>query len=128
MRLQRVYHEARLFRALKISHETFNLIKQQPELKSFSLHMAPRTFYPKSQEVVYKKTGSSARPKFMAAYAKVPVLKKSADIHESEPNAASMAPPLDGAEVPSQFGPGETSSCLDYEIPQRKKKVGCHIS
>jgi len=89
--------------------------------------MAPRTFYTKSQEVVYKKTGSSARPKFKAAHVKVPVPKKSTDIRGSENTTASVALPLDGAEDPSQFGPGDGSSGLDYEIPQRNKKVCCRI-
>ena len=85
--------------------------------------MAPRTFVTKSQEVVYKKTGNSARPRFKATHVKVSVPKKSANIQRSEQTGPNAVLPPDGAEDPSQFGSGDGSSFLDYEIPQRKKKV-----
>ena len=118
MRLQHVYHESRLFTALTISHKTLPLPKQQPELVLFLLNMAPRTFYAKSQEVVYKKTGSSARPKFKGTHVKVSLSKNSSKIHRPEPPEPSVVLPPDGADNPSQLDPGESSSFLDYEIPQ----------
>ena len=104
MRLQCIYHEAKLFTALRTSHEILNFIKHQHKLDSFALHIAPHIFYTKSQEVVYKKTGSSAGPKFKAAHVKDSVPKKSAQIPELEHTATSVALPLNRAEDPSQFG------------------------
>jgi hypothetical protein len=85
--------------------------------------MAPRTYYAKSQEIIYKSMGTSARPKFKAVHAKLPAKTKPSNIDNltSEPTV----PPIvdhsqDGGD---QFGPNEGSSFLDFEMPQRKKKV-----
>lgn len=117
-----------LFTALMISNETLNLLKLPPKLKSLPISMAPCAFVAKSQEVVYKKTGSSARPRFKAVHVKIPKPKKSADIQKAEHTAPSVSLLPDGAEDPSAFGPGESSSYFDYEIPQRKKNVSCAVS
>ena len=67
--------------------------------------------------------GTSARPKFKAVHAKLPAKKKPSN-NESLSSGPSVPPgvdaPQDGRDV---FGPNEGSSFLDFERPQRKKKV-----
>jgi hypothetical protein len=85
--------------------------------------MAPRTYYAKSQEIVYKSMGTSARPQFKAVHAKLPANKKpsTVDTLRSDPSVRPDVDPLqDGGD---QFGQNEGSSGLDFDIPQRKKKV-----
>ena len=87
--------------------------------------MAPRTHYAKSQEVVYKRLGTSARPKYKALYAKLPVHQKSENISNSqcEPSGPSGVDPPHGEDDPSLLAPDEGSSSFHYEMPQRTKKV-----
>ena len=114
MRYKRGYHEAK----------TINSKRQSLLNVSFVLLiMAPRTHYAKSQEVVYKRLGSSTRPKFKAVHAKLRLAKKSSSVDDtasSEQHPPAVVVPPDDR---SQFGPDEGSSFMDYEIPQRKRKV-----
>jgi hypothetical protein len=88
--------------------------------------MAPRTYYAKSQEIVYKPLGTSARPKYKALHARLPVPKKASDVDDSassqQPAPPVVVPPEAGHDY-SEIGPGEGSSFLDYDIPQKKKQV-----
>ena len=87
--------------------------------------MAPRKHYAKGQEIVYRRLGTSARPKFKAVYAKVPVPNIPTAIPNSgsEPSGPPIVDPPQEGDDQSHFAPDEASSFLDYEIPQKKKKV-----
>lgn len=87
--------------------------------------MAPRTHYAKSQEVVYKKMGTAARPKFKAVHPKLPGAKEGTEMPntKSEPPAPPVIePPHVGEDCPP-YGLDEGPSFVDYEMPKRKKKV-----
>ena len=85
--------------------------------------MAPRNHYAKSQEIVYKSMGTAARPRFKPVHAKLPAKNTSsaADASGSEPYVPPIVdPPQEGGD---QFGQNEGPSFLDFEVPQKKKKV-----
>jgi len=85
--------------------------------------MAPRTHFAKSQEIVYKSMGTAARPRFKPVHAKLPANKKLSNIDASgsQPSVPPIVdPPREGGD---QFGQYEGSSFLDFEVPQKKKKV-----
>jgi hypothetical protein len=85
--------------------------------------MAPRTHYAKSQEIVYKSMGTAARPRFKAVNAKLPANKKpsNSDTSGSGPSGPPIVDPP--REDGDQIGQNEGSSFLDFEVPQKKKKV-----
>jgi len=85
--------------------------------------MAPRPQFAKGQEIVYKKLGTGARPFYKPVNAKLQA-KTSTQTDPSssaQTNPSVVVPPLED----DLFGFNEGSSCHDFEIPQRKKKV-CH--
>ena len=90
--------------------------------------MAPRTHYAKSQEIVYKRMGTTARPRFKAVHSKIPAKGKPSNI-DATSSAPSVPPFVDPPqEGGDQLGQNEDSSFLDFEIPQRKKKVLNYLS
>jgi hypothetical protein len=67
--------------------------------------------------------GTAARPRFKAVHAKLPANKKpsSTDPSGFEHSVPPIVdPPHEGGD---QFGQNEGSSFLDFEVPQKKKKV-----
>lgn len=83
--------------------------------------MAPRPQFAKSQEIVYKKLGTRQRPLYKATQAKLqPKTVTQTDPSSSEHTTPPVVvPPLEGDHV----GFNDGSPLLDFDIPQRKKKV-----
>jgi hypothetical protein len=87
---------------------------------NFPTIMAPRTHYTKSQEIVYKRMGTTARPTFKAVRAKLPMNKPSNN--QTLASETSLPPVVDPPQDSGdQFGPNE-GSIPDFQIPQRKTK------